>query len=70
MAAALGAATFNLFGSLFGGLVMFAALYLFARWATATDPQILRILLNSSRCRRRYDPVKRTDMALMRFSYD
>ena len=42
----LGAATFNLFGSLFGGLLMFGALYVGARWTTARDPQLLRIVLN------------------------
>jgi hypothetical protein len=59
VAAIIGAATFNFFGSLVGGLVMFTALYLLARWATATDPQILRILLNASKFRTRYDPSKR-----------
>ena len=41
MACVLGATTFNLFGSLMSGLLMFSALYWFARWATGTDPQIL-----------------------------
>jgi type IV secretory pathway TrbD component len=59
LAAIAGAATFNLFGSLLGGLLMFAVLYLLARWATATDPQILRILFNSSRFKAQYDPAKR-----------
>ena len=59
LAAIIGAATFNLFGSLLGGLVMFAVLYILARWATATDSQILRILLNSSKFRPQYDPSKR-----------
>lgn len=58
LALVMGAATFNFFGSLVGGLVMFIALYVFARWATATDPQILRILLNSSKFRTQYDPGK------------
>ena len=31
----LGAATFNLLGSLLGGLLIFSLLYLLARWATA-----------------------------------
>lgn len=56
LAMIMGAATFNFFGSLLGGILMFAALYFFARWATRTDPQILRILLNSSKARSRYDP--------------
>jgi len=59
LAMVIGGATFNFFGSLLGGLVMFAALYLVARWATATDPEILRILLNSAKFRTQYDPAKR-----------
>ena len=54
----LGAATFNLFYSFLGGLLMFVGLYGFALWATKHDPQMLRILLASSRIRRRYDPGK------------
>lgn len=55
----IGAATFNFFGSLLGGLLMFAVLFLLARLATATDAQLLRILLNASRFKCRYDPAKR-----------
>ena len=44
----LGAATFNLFGSLMGGLLIFLLLYFVARWATATDPQILRLLIRAA----------------------
>jgi hypothetical protein len=33
-------------------------LYFFARWATRTDPEILRFLLNSTRIRTQYDPMK------------
>ena len=58
LALAIGSATFNFFGSLLAGLVMFIALYSFGRWVTVTDPQILRILLNSSRLCQRYDPLK------------
>jgi type IV secretory pathway TrbD component len=58
LAMVMGAATFNFFASLLSGLVMFIALYLFARWATATDPQVLRILLNSSKFRTQYDPAQ------------
>jgi type IV secretory pathway TrbD component len=61
MAALMGAATFNFFGSLAGGLLMFGVLFVAARWASATDPQILRILLNSARFRLQYDPAKRAD---------
>ena len=57
----LGAATFNLFGSLLGGLLVFGSLFVMAQWATRTDPQILRILLNSSKFRREYDPAKYSD---------
>ncbi len=59
LALIMGGATFNLFGSILSGLVMFAALFLLARWATATDPQILRILLNSARFKTQYDCGKR-----------
>jgi type IV secretory pathway TrbD component len=59
LSAIMGAATFNFFGSLLGGLIMFVTLYLLARWATATDPQILRILLNASQFKTVFDPAKR-----------
>jgi type IV secretory pathway TrbD component len=70
LAMVMGGATFNFFGSLLGGLVMFIALYAFARWATATDPQILRILLNSSKFKLRYDPAKRAVTPDVRISHD
>ena len=44
----MGAATFNLLGSLSGGLMIFFLLYVVARWATVTDPQILRFLLTAA----------------------
>ena len=64
LALLLGAATFNLFYSFLAGLLMFGGLYGFALWATARDPEMLRILLASSQARRRYDPGKhdRVDM--------
>ena len=52
------ACVFNLFSSLAGALGIFFSLHLFARWATRTDPQILRLLLNSTRIRTQYDPMK------------
>jgi type IV secretory pathway TrbD component len=58
LAAVLGGATFNFFGSVMGGLLMFGGLFMAARWATTTDPEILRILLNSARFRTQYDPAK------------
>ena len=54
----LGAATFNLLGSLLGGLLVFLLLYMVARRATATDPQILRFLLSAAKLRNQYDPAK------------
>lgn len=60
----LGAATFNLFYSFLAGCLMFAGLYVGAHWATRTDPEMLRILLASSRSRRRYDPGKPARVAI------
>ena len=54
----VGGGTFNLLGSFLGGLLMFLLLYGVARWATATDPQILRLLLASAKLRNQYDPAK------------
>src|SRR5437879_12142721 len=53
LALILGAATFNLFYSFLSGLLMFLGLYGFALWATRRDPDMLRILLASSKTRRR-----------------
>ncbi len=58
LALLMGAATFNLFYSFLAGLLMFGGLYGFAAWATSKDPEMLRILLSSSRMRRRFDPAK------------
>jgi type IV secretory pathway TrbD component len=54
----IAACVFNLLDSLAGALGMFFVLYLCARWATQTDPQILRLLLNSTKIRSQYDPMK------------
>ena len=54
----VGAGVFNFFGSLLGGLLMFAVLFLAARMTTANDPQLLRILLNASKFKSRYDSAK------------
>jgi type IV secretory pathway TrbD component len=62
----LGAATFNLLGSLAGGILMFLLLYFVARWATATDPQILRLLLHAAKMKRQYDPAKLTPVSIVR----
>ena len=54
----LGAATFNLFYSFLAGCLMFVLIYGVA-WVTSTrDPQMLQILLRSSRLRERYDAAK------------
>jgi type IV secretory pathway TrbD component len=62
----LGAATFNLLSSLLGGILIFLLLYWAARWATETDPQILRVLLNASKVHNQYDPVKFSPFAVRR----
>jgi type IV secretory pathway TrbD component len=62
----IGAGTFNLLGSLAGGVLMFLLLYGVARWATRTDPQILRLLLASARLRTQYDPAKFTPVLVRR----
>ena len=59
LAMVMGAATFTCFSSLLGAILMFFALYLCARHATSTDAQVLRILMNSSKFRSQYDPLKR-----------
>jgi type IV secretory pathway TrbD component len=58
VALVMGAGVFNLLHTLFGGILMFVLLYLFARWATKTDPEILRLMLNSAKTRQQYDPNK------------
>ena len=62
----LGAATFNLLGSLAGGVLIFLLLYFIARWATATDPQILRLLLHAAKMKRQYDPAKLSPVSVVR----
>src|SRR5258708_8212694 len=59
----LGAATFNLLGSLLGGLLMFLLLYCVARWATPTDPQILRLLSHPPTLPPQYHPIKLTPIS-------
>ncbi len=64
----IGAGTFNLLNSLLGGVLMFLLLYFFARWATQTDPQILRFLLTSSKLRTQYDPAKFSPVSVRRIT--
>ena len=63
----IGAGTFNLLGSLLGGLLMFASHFV-ARWATQTDPQILRFLLTSPKLRNQYDPAKLSPVSIRRLT--
>jgi type IV secretory pathway VirB3-like protein len=60
LALLVGAGTFNLFYSFIAGALIFVTLYAFAFAATKRDADMLRILLSSSRFRRRYDPLKQT----------
>ncbi len=62
----MGAAVFNLLHTFLGGILIFALLYWFARWATKTDPQILRLVLNSAKARTQYDPMKFMPVAIRR----
>jgi len=64
----MGAATFNMLSSLFGGVLMFLLLYFAARWATNTDPQILRFLLSAARFKSQYDPAKFSPITIRRDS--
>src|SRR6266478_2007182 len=65
----IGAGTFNLLGSLLGGLLMFLLLYFVARWATQTDPQILKLLLASAKSRNQYDPAKFSPVTVHRVNH-
>jgi type IV secretory pathway TrbD component len=65
LALLLGGATFNLFYSLSAGLLMFVGLYGFGLWSTHRDPQMLRILLTSSKARKRYDPGKHVPVVMV-----
>ncbi|MGA2072526.1 MAG: VirB3 family type IV secretion system protein [Terriglobia bacterium] len=66
LALIMGAAVFNLLHTFLGGILVFLVLYWFARWATHTDPQILRFVLNSARLHTLYDPSKFTPVTVRR----
>ena len=53
-----GGAIFSLMHSLVGGILLFVVGVIAARRATKYDVEILRVLLNSAKFRRRYDPMK------------
>jgi type IV secretory pathway TrbD component len=65
----VGAGTFNLLGTFLGGLLMFLLLYLLARWATKSDPQILKLLLASVKSRSQYDPAKFSPVTVRRVNH-
>src|SRR5437868_15371527 len=64
LALLMGAATLNLFYSFLAGVLTFISLYVFALWTTKHDPQMLRILLSSSRFRTRYDAIKHSPFTI------
>ncbi|HZP16434.1 MAG TPA: VirB3 family type IV secretion system protein [Terriglobales bacterium] len=53
-----GGAVFSLMHSLVGGIGLFVVGVVIARIATKHDVEILRVLFNSGKFRRRYDPMK------------
>jgi type IV secretory pathway TrbD component len=53
-----GGAIFSLLHSLLGGIGLFVVGVIVARIATKHDVEILRVLFNSSKFRRRYDPMQ------------
>ena len=53
-----GGAIFSLLHSLLGGIGLFIVGVITARIATKHDVEILRVLFNSGKFRRRYDPLK------------
>jgi type IV secretory pathway TrbD component len=65
----IGGATFNLLGSLLGGILMFILLYLIAKWTTENDPQLLRFLLTSAKLRTHYDPAKFAPLTIRRVNH-
>ncbi len=57
-----GGAIFSMLHSLIGGIGLFVAGAIVARIATKHDVEILRILFNSTKFSRRYDPMKSEPM--------
>jgi type IV secretory pathway TrbD component len=53
-----GGVVFSLLHSLLGGIGLFVVGVIIARVATKHDVEILRVLFNSGKFRRRYDPMK------------
>jgi type IV secretory pathway TrbD component len=65
----MGAGVFNLMKTLMGGILMFLLLYLLARWATKTDPKMLRFIFNSAKTRTQYDPMKFAALTVRRVDH-
>lgn len=65
----MGAGEFNLMKTLLGGMMMFLLLYSIGRWATKTDPQIFRFILNSGRTKAQYDPMKFSPVRIRRIDH-
>jgi type IV secretory pathway TrbD component len=59
-----GGAIFSLLHSLLGGIGLFIVGLNIARIATKHDVEILRVLMNSSKFRRRYDPMKADEIQI------
>jgi type IV secretory pathway TrbD component len=62
-----GGAIFSLLNSLLGGIGLFIVGVVIARIATKHDVEILRVLFNSGKFRRRYDPMQE-DMTEVRIA--
>ena len=59
-----GGAVFSLMHSLLGGILLFVVGVVIARIATKHDVEILRVLFNSGKFHRRYDPMQWEAMAI------
>jgi type IV secretory pathway TrbD component len=59
-----GGAIFSPLHSLLGGTGLFIVGVVIARIATKHDVEILRVLFNSGKFRRRYDPMKEDELQL------
>ena len=59
-----GVIAFNLFYSFLAGCLLFAALFVCARWSTVHDPQLLQVLLRAGQSARRYDAAKHLPFAV------
>jgi type IV secretory pathway TrbD component len=60
-----GGAVFSVMHSLVGGIVLFVVGVIIARIVTKHDIEILRVLFNSGKFRRRYDPMKRDSIEIV-----